>query len=62
MAKKEFETLTIGVLYQFSRHIRAKLNYEFRHACAPKQDTNSAVNQILDDLPDRFSAQLLYLF
>lgn len=62
MAKKEFETLTVGMLYQFSRHIRAKVNYEFRHACAPNQDTASAVNQILDDLPDRFSAQLLYLF
>lgn len=62
LAKKEFETITLGMLYQFSRHIRGKLNYEFRHACAPEQSTISAVNQILDDLPDRFSAQLLYLF
>lgn len=62
MAEKEFETVTLGVLWQVSRHIRAKVNYEFRHACAPEQQTTSVVNQIFDDLPDRFSAQLLYLF
>ncbi len=62
MAEKEFETVTLGVLWQVSRHIWAKANYEFRHACAPDQQTTSVVNQILDDLPDRFSAQLLYLF
>lgn len=62
IAEKEFETVTVGLLWQVSRHINAKVNYEFRHGCAPQQDSLSAVNKILDDIPDRFSAQLLYLF
>lgn len=60
--EREFETVTLGVLYQFNRHIRGKLNYEFRHGCAPYEQTTSVANQILADLPDRFSAQLLYMF
>ena len=60
--ERELETVTLGVLYQFSRHIRGKLNYEFRHGCVPREQVTSVANQILADLPDRFSAQLLYMF
>lgn len=60
--KRKFETVTLGALYQLNRHIRLKINYEFRHGCAPRQQSTSVENLILAALPDRFSAQLIYMF
>jgi len=60
--EREFKTLSLGVQYRFSPTLRGKLTYEIREGEAPHQADNSVSNQILDDLPNRFSAQLLYLF
>lgn len=60
--EREFKTLTLGLSYHFSRQVRGKLTYEIRDGEAPQQLDSSASNQILDKLPNRFAAQLLYLF
>nr|WP_320048590.1 hypothetical protein [uncultured Desulfuromonas sp.] len=60
--EREFETLSLGLLYRFTPSLRGKLTYEIRSGKAPHQSDSSVTNQILDDLPDRLSAQLLYLF
>jgi len=61
-SEREFKTLSLGVLYRFSSTLRGKLTYEIRSGEAPHQNDSSVSNRILDDLPNRFSAQLLYLF
>ncbi|MCD6525673.1 MAG: hypothetical protein J7K75_01620 [Desulfuromonas sp.] len=60
--ERQVETVTLGVLYKFSRHLRGKLSYEIRNGSAPHQDDASVANQNLDDLSNRFAAQMLYLF
>ncbi|WP_321530743.1 hypothetical protein [uncultured Desulfuromonas sp.] len=61
-SEREFKTLSLGVLYRFSSTLRGKLTYEIRSGEAPHQNDSSVSNRVLDDLPNRFSAQLLYLF
>lgn len=61
-AEKQFETVSLGVLYKFTRRIRTKLTYEIRHGSAPQQASTSVSNRNLDELSNRFAAQLLYLF
>ena len=61
-AERQFKTLSLGVLYRFSKNLRGKLTYEIRSGSAPRQSDSSVTNTILDDLPNRFAAQILYLF
>jgi hypothetical protein len=60
--EKIFTTWTLGTIYRFSPQFHGKINYEWRYARAPRQDSASTMNQILANLDPRFALQLIYLF
>jgi len=57
-----YQTLTLGVQYFFNKMSRVLFNYAFRDARAPNAATDADVNQILESMDDRISAQLLVIF
>lgn len=60
--EREFTDHTIGLQYFINRKVRAILNYQFRDAEAPGLDGNAVPNQILDEMDDVISAQILAVF
>ena len=60
--ERRFKTLTLGLQYFFNKKSRLILNYEFRDAEAPKLAGTAVPNQILDDMDNRISAQVLVVF
>ena len=60
--EREFTTWTIGAQWFFNKKTRALLNYEIRDAKAPNSSSSATPNQILDEVDNRISAQVLLVF
>ncbi len=60
--QRDFETLTVGAQWFFNKKARLIANYEFRSAEAPGFSSSAPPNQILGDMDDRFSVQILAIF
>jgi len=60
--ERQFETWTLGGQYFFNKKVRLIANYEMRSAEAPGLPASHAANQILDNMDDRFSLQVLAIF
>lgn len=60
--ERELRTWTAGLSWRMPSGLQLKCNYEWRDGRAPHQPRQSAVNQILAELPNRLSCQLLYQF
>lgn len=58
----EFDTLTLGAQWFFNKKTRALFNYEIRNAKAPGTPSSATPNQILDELDNRVTVQLLAIF
>lgn len=59
---REFQTTTIGAQYFFNKKTAVRFNYEMRSIDAPGLADSHTVNQILDSIDDRISAQLNIVF
>jgi hypothetical protein len=57
--EREFWDHTLGVQYWFNKKVRAIINYQFRNARAKN---NSVANDIVNDIDNVFSAQVLAIF
>ena len=60
--EREFTTWTVGAQWWFNKKTRALLNYEFRDAKAPNASSSAVPNQILDEVDNRISVQLLAIY
>ncbi len=60
--ERRFTSWTVGAQYFFNKKVRLIANYEFRDAEAPGLPGSAVPNQILDDIDNRFSAQVLAVF
>lgn len=60
--ERKFQTWTLGAQWFFNKKARLIANYEFRDAEAPGRSGSHPANQILDDMDDRFSMQVLAIF
>jgi hypothetical protein len=60
--QRDFETWTVGAQWFFNKKARLIANYEFRSAKAPGFSSSAPPNQILGDMDDRFSVQILAIF
>lgn len=60
--ERKFETLTLGGQYFLNTKTRLLFNYEVRDAEAPNLAGGAVPNQILDEIDDRFSIQILAIF
>lgn len=61
-AERRFDTFTLGFQYFLHKNTRITVNYEFREAEAPNLAGDAPPNQILDEIDDRFGAQVLVFF
>ncbi|MFO7831347.1 MAG: hypothetical protein R6V18_05125 [Desulfuromonadaceae bacterium] len=61
-AERELISVTLGVQYYVTRTLQLKLNYEFRSGAARRQEEASVTNQNMDEMPDRFGAQVVWRF
>ncbi len=60
--ERKLETLTLGAQYFMNKKSRLIVNYEVRDAEAPGLAGSAVPNQILADIDDRISVQLLAIF
>lgn len=60
--EREFDTLTLGAQWFFNKKTRALVNYEIRDGKAPNAPSAAVPNQILDELDNRLTVQLLAIF
>ena len=60
--EREFDTLTLGAQYYFSKRTRVIANYAFRDAEAPNLPNGAPPNQILDGIDDKLTLQVLHVF
>ncbi len=60
--EREFDTLTLGAQWFFNKKTRALINYEVRNAEAPNAPSSAGPNQILDEMDNRLTVQILAIF
>jgi hypothetical protein len=60
--EREITNWTIGAQWFFNKKTRALLNYEIRDAKAPNASSSAVPNQILDEMDNRISVQVLAIF
>ena len=60
--ERQFDTLTLGAQYFFSKRTRLIANYAFRDAEAPNLPSTAVPNQILEGLDDKLTLQVLHVF
>jgi hypothetical protein len=60
--EREFTNWTVGAQWWFNKKTRALVNYEIRDAKAPNFSSSAPPNQILDEVDNRISVQLLAIF
>ncbi|MBD3773132.1 MAG: hypothetical protein IE917_16795 [Betaproteobacteria bacterium] len=55
-----FQGLTIGGSYQFTPSAQLLFDYQFRRYDAPRLDSNSTTNSLLDGVDNRFGVRFIY--
>ena len=61
-AEREFDKVTLGAQWFFNKKTRALVNYEIRDGKAPGAASAAPPNQILDEIDNRVTVQLLAIF
>ncbi len=60
--EREFNNWTIGAQWFFNKKTRMLVNYEIRDAKAPNAASSAVPNQILDEVDNRVTVQLLAIY
>jgi hypothetical protein len=60
--EREFNTWTVGAQWFFNKKTRVLVNYEIRDAEAPNAPSGAVPNQILDEVDNRLTLQLLAIY
>lgn len=61
-SEREFSTWTLGAQWSFNKKAKLLVNYEIRDASAPNLPSGAVPNQILDEMDNRLSIQLLAVY
>jgi len=62
LAERELASVTFGFQYFITPAVQLKVNYEFRSGEARRQAEDSVTNQNMEEMPDRFGAQVVWRF